>query len=189
MYRSCRCSPAPSSWLGASTTGAGVDAGDAVGSAACAPHGRVNAMLEANKAQAKGVRRTKGEPTMAASGGFGTAVASIRRMTRRAYIVTSPDRSEIRAVSTRESMCRPPGDSRGPWTAVYDRLVLTRPMLRGLFVAVTLSVAACGGSSSGTPTVNASGEYSGSVTNGANSCPGPWNMGETNVLNMTVTQT
>jgi len=89
----------------------------------------------------------------------------------------------------RGSLCQRPGDSRGPWTAVYDRLVLNRPMLRGLFVALTLSVAACGGSSSSVPTVNASGEYSGSVTNGANSCPGLWNMGETNVLNMTVTQT
>ena len=44
-------------------------------------------------------------------------------------------------------------------------------MLRRLVIALSLSVAACGGSSSVAPTVNASGSYTGTVSNLSNTCP------------------
>jgi hypothetical protein len=62
-------------------------------------------------------------------------------------------------------------------------------MLRPLIAALSMSVAACGGSSSGAPTVNASGTYMGTVTNQMNSCPGLFNTAETSPVQLTATQT
>jgi hypothetical protein len=62
-------------------------------------------------------------------------------------------------------------------------------MFRRVIIALSLSMAACGGSSSDGPSVNASGNYTGSVTYGVNSCPGAWSQGDTAMMDLTVTQT
>lgn len=142
--------------------------------------------MAAKEAQESRTRRTEREPTMAVSAGFGTACAPIRRMTRRAYIVSSPFRSENRALSSTRRSVDPHVDSRGPWTAVYDRIVGTR-MLRPLIVVVSVSAAGCGGSSS-SPPADVSGTYGGMFTNGTSTCPGPWNMGAMNPIQFKVTQ-
>src|SRR5258706_14860656 len=112
-------------------------------------------------------------------------------MTRRAYILASRIRSENRALCTAPRSHRPLVDSRGPWTLVYDRLVLARSMRRCLISALLVSVVACGGSSSssGGPPVNAAGNYTGTVTNQMSSCPGLWNQGDMTDVQITATQT
>lgn len=53
-----------------------------------------------------------------------------------------------------------------------------------LLAIITLAVCACGSS-----TVVVSGDYSGPVTNGANSCPGAWVTGQASDANVTIAQT
>jgi len=64
-------------------------------------------------------------------------------------------------------------------------------MLRWLVTAVSMSVVACGGSSSSPgPSVNATGSYMGTVTTQGSTCPGTTlNQGEPSPLQATATQT
>jgi hypothetical protein len=51
-----------------------------------------------------------------------------------------------------------------------------------------LLIGGCGSSSSGSPPEDITGTYSGPVTNGANSCPGLWNTGNSSDAMVTVAQ-
>jgi hypothetical protein len=57
-----------------------------------------------------------------------------------------------------------------------------------IFVVIALANGGCGSDSGGGPAVDATGSYSGQVTNGANSCPGVWDTGQSSNAMATVAQ-
>src|SRR5690348_12932152 len=57
-----------------------------------------------------------------------------------------------------------------------------------IFTVLALAISGCGSDSGGSPAVDVTGTYSGPVTNGPNTCPGPWNTGDTSNAMATVGQ-